>query len=145
MPTTPRGSSPSSDSSTTSVHVMALNGLVNMNLLFTIAVSFFLFSSLVAQGLKLAAINLLNSKDVDKVFRATINQNVLRLRMMGSAMGSVMGWSFLVLLMVHVIKIQLGMLSCGSKPAIHVVGAPVLLVSSALMVCISTAFYAFMH
>ncbi|GKV42162.1 hypothetical protein SLEP1_g49599 [Rubroshorea leprosula] len=110
-----------------------------------VSFSFFLFSSLVAQGLKLAAINLLNSKDVDKVFRATINQKVLRLGMMGSTMGSVMGCSFLVLSMVHVIKIRLGMLSCGSKPAIHVVGAPVLLVSSALMVCISTTFYAFMH
>ncbi|GLT64787.1 hypothetical protein SLA2020_372580 [Shorea laevis] len=174
--------SPSSDSSTTSVHVTALDGLVNVNSLFTIAVfvglslttpgqhslenpstcdagidvvkkllvfevvsfSFFLFSSLVAQGLKLA-INLLNSKDVDEGFRATINQKVLRLGMMGSAVGSVMGCIFLVLSMVNVIEIRLGMLSCGSKPAIHAVGALVLLVSSALVVYISTAFYAFMH
>ncbi|KAJ8632573.1 hypothetical protein MRB53_025909 [Persea americana] len=99
--------------STTSVHVVALDGLVNVNSLFTIAVfvglslttpgqqslvdkcdagpdvakrllvfevvsfSFFLFSSLVAQGLKLA-INLLNSKDVDEAFRAHINLKVLR-------------------------------------------------------------------
>ncbi|GLU08062.1 hypothetical protein SLE2022_249910 [Rubroshorea leprosula] len=177
----PGGSSPSSDSSTTSVHVTALDGLVNVNSLFTIAVfvglslttpgqhslenracdagidvvkkllvfevvsfSFFLFSSLVAQGLKLA-INLLNSKDVDEAFRATINQKVLRLGMMGSAVGSVMGCIFLVLSMVHVIEIRLGTLSCGSKPAIHAVGALVLLVSSALVVYISTAFYAFLH
>ncbi|GKU88391.1 hypothetical protein SLEP1_g2660 [Rubroshorea leprosula] len=110
-----------------------------------VSFSFFLFSSLVAQGLKLATINLLNSKDVDKVFWATINQKVLRLGMMGSAVGSVMGCSFLTLSMVHVIENRLGMLSCGSKLAIHVIGALVLLVSSALMVYISIAFYAFMH
>ncbi|KAL1162223.1 hypothetical protein V6Z11_A07G187900 [Gossypium hirsutum] len=55
-----------------------------------VSFSFFLFSSLVAQGLKLA-INLLNSKDVDEAIRAHINLKVLRLGMMGSAVGSVMG------------------------------------------------------
>ncbi|KAB1225495.1 hypothetical protein CJ030_MR1G018612 [Morella rubra] len=168
--------------STTSVHVTALDGLVNVNSLFTIAVfvglslatpnqhslennaacdagidvarkllvfevvsfSFFLFSSLVAQGLKLA-INLLNSKDVDEAFRAHINLKVLRLGMMGSAVGSVMGCLFLMLSMINVIEIRLGMLSCGSKSAVHSVAALLVLVSSALLVYISTAIYAFMH
>ena len=168
--------------STTSVHVTALDGLVNVNSLFTIAVfvglslttphqrsledntacdagidvarkllvfevvsfSFFLFSSLVAQGLKLA-INLLNSKDVDEAFRAHINLKVLRLGMMGSAVGSVMGCLFLMLSMVNVIEIQLGTLSCGSKSAVHAVAALVILVSSALLVYISTVVYAFLH
>ncbi|XP_021907536.1 uncharacterized protein LOC110821870 [Carica papaya] len=172
----------SSSSSTTSVHVTALDGLVNVNSLFTIAVfvglslatpgqksledrtacdagddvakkvlvfevvsfSFFLFSSLVAQGLKLA-INLLNSKDVDEAFRAHINLKVLRLGMMGSAVGSVMGCLFLMLSMVDVIQIRLGLLSCGSKSAVHAVAALVILVSSALLVYISTAIYAFLH
>ncbi|TQE12308.1 hypothetical protein C1H46_001961 [Malus baccata] len=109
-----------SSSSTTSVHVTALDGLVNVNSLFSIAVfvglslatpgqrslenrtscdagidvakkllvfevvsfSFFLFSSLVAQGLKLA-INLLNSKNVEDAFRGHINLKVLRLGMLG--------------------------------------------------------------
>lgn len=171
-----------SSSSTTSVHVTALDGLVNVNSLFTIAVfvglslttkgqrsledktacdagtdvakkllvfevvsfSFFLFSSLVAQGLKLA-INLLNSKDVDEAFRAHINLKVLRFGMMGSAFGSVMGCVFLVLSMVDVIQIRLGMLSCGSKSAVHSVAALVVLVSTALLVYISTAVYAFLH
>ncbi|CAL9023098.1 unnamed protein product [Prunus brigantina] len=171
-----------SSSSTTSVHVTALDGLVNVNSLFTIAVfvglslttpgqrslegktacdagtdvakkllvfevvsfSFFLFSSLVAQGLKLA-INLLNSKDVDDAFRAHINLKVLRFGMMGSAFGSVMGCVFLVLSMVDVIQIRLGMLSCGSKSAVHSVAALVVLVSTALLVYISTAVYAFLH
>ncbi|KAM7496302.1 hypothetical protein LguiA_020716 [Lonicera macranthoides] len=172
----------SSTTLTTSVHVTALDGLVNVNSLFTIAVfvglslttpgqrslenrsvcdagndvakkllvfevvsfSFFLFSSLVAQGLKLA-INLLNSKDVDEVFRAHINVRVLRLGMLGSAVGSVMGCLFLMLSIVDVIQIRLGMLSCGSKSAVHSVAALVVLVSSALLVYISTVFYAFLH
>ncbi|PPD97905.1 hypothetical protein GOBAR_DD05079 [Gossypium barbadense] len=175
-------STSSSSSSTTRVHVTALDGLVNVNSLFTIAVfvglslttpgqhslenrapcdagidfakkllvfevvsfSFFLFSSLVAQGLKLA-INLLSSKDVDEAIRAHINLKVLRLGMMGSAVGSVMGCLFLMLSMVNVIEIRLGMLSCGSKSAVHSVTALVLLVSSALLVYISTAVYAFLH
>ncbi|KAJ9169858.1 hypothetical protein P3X46_018006 [Hevea brasiliensis] len=174
--------SSSSSVSTTRVHVTALDGLVNVNSLFTIAVfvglslttpgqrslenrsacdagidvakkllvfevvsfSFFLFSSLIAQGLKLA-INLLNSKDVDEAFRAHINLNVLRFGMMGSAVGSVMGCIFLVLSMVNVIEIRLGMLSCGSKSAVHAVTALVLLVSSALLIYISTTIYAFLH
>ncbi|KAL5704898.1 hypothetical protein ACHQM5_023260 [Ranunculus cassubicifolius] len=167
-------------SSTTSVHVTALDGLVNVNSLFTIAVfvglslttpgqkslemksvcdadisharrllvfevvsfSFFLFSSLIAQGLKLA-INLLNSKDVDEVFRAHINLRVLKFGMLGSAVGSVMGCIFLMLSMVNVIEIRLGILSCGSKSTVRAVATLVTLVSSALIVYISTVFYAF--
>ncbi|KAL2336738.1 hypothetical protein Fmac_011184 [Flemingia macrophylla] len=179
---TMRRVSSSSSSSTTSVLVTALDGLVNVNSLFTIAVfvglslttpgqrslenrsscdagldvakkllvfevvsfSFFLFSSLVAQGLKLA-LNLLNSKDVDEAFRAHINLKALRLGMLVSAIGSVMGCLFLVLSMVNVIEIRLGMLSCGSKSATHAVAAMVILVCSALVLYISTAIYAFTH
>ncbi|KAG5252171.1 maternal effect embryoarrest [Salix suchowensis] len=161
---------PGVDSSTTSVHVTALDGIVNVNSLFTVAVfvglslatpnqrslenrvscdagndvaknllvfevvsfSFFLFSSLVAQGLKLA-INLLNSKDVDEVFRAHINLKVLRFGMMGSALGSVMGcvfgWGCCLV----------GVQYCSFCDCF---GS---LVSSALLVYISTVFYAFLH
>ncbi|KAM7527502.1 hypothetical protein LguiB_030912 [Lonicera macranthoides] len=163
---TPSSSSSSSSQSTTSVHVTALDGLVNVNSLFTIAVfvglslttpgqhslenpsacdagvdvakkllvfevvsfSFFLFSSLVAQGLKLA-INLLNSKDADEAFKAHINLRVLRFGMLASAVGSVMGCSFLMLSMVNVIQIRLGMLSCGSKSAVRSVAALIALVT----------------
>ncbi|XP_062022293.1 uncharacterized protein LOC133738724 [Rosa rugosa] len=176
------GQTSMSSSSTTSVHVTALDGLVNVNSLFTIAVfvglsltvpgqrsledrtacdasndvakkllvfevvsfSFFLFSSLVAQGLKLA-INLLNSKEVDEAFRAHINLKVLRFGMLGSAFGSVMGCIFLMLSMVNVIQIRLGMLSCGSKSTVHSVAALIVLVSTALLVYLSTAIYAFLH
>ncbi|CAL9038362.1 uncharacterized protein LOC135619221 [Musa acuminata AAA Group] len=166
----------------TSIHVTALDGLVNVNSLFTIAVfvgvsiaapgqrslegrstcdagpdvarnllvfevvsfSFFLFSSLVAQGLKLA-INLLNSNDVDEAFRAHINARVLRLGMLASAVGSVMGCLFLLLSMVDVIQIRLGLLSCGSQSAVRAVATLVTLVCTALAVYIATIFYAFTH
>ncbi|MQL96726.1 hypothetical protein Taro_029400 [Colocasia esculenta] len=166
--------------STTSIHVTALDGLVNVNSLFTIAVfvglsiatpgqhslenktvcdagadvarnllvfevvsfSFFLFSSLVAQGLKLA-INLLNSKDVDEAFRAHINIKVLRFGMLFSAAGSVLGCLFLMLSMVNVIQIRLGMLSCGSRAAVRAVTTLLTLVTTALVFYISTVFYSF--
>lgn len=65
--------------------------------------------------------------------------------MLGSAIGSVMGCLFLVLSMVNVIEIRLGMLSCGSKSASNAVAVMVVLVSSALLLYISTAIYAFTH
>jgi hypothetical protein len=168
---------------TTSIHVTALDGVVNVNSLFTVAVfvglsltapgqrsltddhtscdagpdvirnllvfevvsfSFFLFSSLVAQGLKLA-INLINSKDTHDAVRAHINTKVLRLGMMASAAGSVMGCIFLLLSMVDVIQIRLGMLSCGSHAAIRAVAALIGLVTTALAVYVCTVFYAFTH
>lgn len=65
--------------------------------------------------------------------------------MLGSAFGSMMGCLFLMLSMVSVIEIRLGVLSCGSKPTVHAVAALIVLVSSALLVYISTAVYAFLH
>ncbi|WOH01917.1 hypothetical protein DCAR_0521303 [Daucus carota subsp. sativus] len=65
--------------------------------------------------------------------------------MLGSAVGSVMGCLFLMLSMINVIQIRLGMLSCGSKQTVHSVTALVVLVTSALVVYISTAVYAFLH
>lgn len=109
-----------------------------------VSFSFFLFSSLVAQGLKLA-LNLINSKDVDEAFRAHINLKVLRFGMTGCAIGSVMGCLFLMLSIVNVIQIRLGMLSCGSKSAVHAAAALIVLVSTALLAYISTAIYAFWH
>ncbi|XP_059659990.1 uncharacterized protein LOC132306571 [Cornus florida] len=167
--------------STTRVHVTALDGLVNVNSLFTFAVfvglslttpgtqrsledrvdchadvavakrllvfevfsfSFFLFSSLVAQGLKLA-INLLNSK-VELAAKADINKTGLRVGMLFSAFGSVMGCVFLMLSMINVIQIRLGTLSCGCKSTILAVAVMVILVTIALLVYISTVVYTFM-
>ncbi|EPS59734.1 hypothetical protein M569_15072, partial [Genlisea aurea] len=167
---------------TTSVHIAALDGIVNVNSLFTVAVfvglslatpgqhslekpsacdsgievarrlivfevvsfSFFLFSSLVAQGLKLA-INLLNSRDADEAFRAHINLKVLRCGMLASAVGSVLGCLFLMLSMLSVIEIRLGMFGCGSVSSARAAATLVVLVTSSLVVYISTVVYAFLH
>ncbi|KAJ4878020.1 Uncharacterized protein Rs2_43038 [Raphanus sativus] len=173
-------SNTSAASTTTSVHISALDGIVNANSLFTVAVfvgisfdqprdltltdraecnagidverdlvvfevisfAFFLFSSLVAQGLKVT-INLLNSKETDEVFKADIDCDLLRLGVVGAAGGSILGCVFLLLSMVEVIQLRLGLLSCGSSLAIHTVLALVVLVSSALSVYIFTVFYSF--
>ncbi|EOA25480.1 hypothetical protein CARUB_v10018819mg [Capsella rubella] len=107
-----------------------------------ISFAFFLFSSLVAQGMKLA-INLLNSKETDEVFKANINRDVLRFGVVGAAGGSILGCVFLLLSIVDVIQLRIGLLSCGSALAIHTVLALVVLVSSALSVYIFTVFYSF--
>lgn len=109
-----------------------------------VSFSFFLFSSLVAQGLKLA-INLINSKDPHDAVRAHINTKVLRLGMLASAAGSVMGCIFLLLSMVDVIQIRLGMLSCGSHASIRAVAGLIGLVTTALAVYVCTVFYTFTH
>ncbi|KAL1201074.1 hypothetical protein V5N11_014473 [Cardamine amara subsp. amara] len=107
-----------------------------------ISFAFFLFSSLVAQGMKLA-INLLNSKETDEVFKANINSDVLRLGVVGAAGGCVLGCVFLLLSIVDVVQLRIGLLSCGSSLTIHTVLALVVLVSSALSFYIFTVFYSF--
>lgn len=82
---------------------------------------------------------------MDEVFRAHINLKALRFGMLGSAVGSVMGCLFLMLSMVNVIEIRLGMLSCGSRSTVNAVASMIVLVTSALLVYISTAVYAFLH
>lgn len=169
---------------TTGVHVTALDGVVNVNSLFTVAVfvglslatpgqlrslagdpacdagpevarsllvlevvafSSFLFSSLVAQGLKLA-LNLINSKDPQDTLHAHIDARVLRLGMLASAVGSVVGCVFLMVSMVMVVQIRLGTLGCASnKAAAKAAAGLVGLVSTALAVYISTVFYTFTH
>lgn len=83
------------------------------------------------QRLKLA-LNLLNNKDADEAFWAHINLKALRLGMLGSAIGFVLGCLF-----------RLGILSCGSKGTTHAVAMIVLLVSSAVVLYISIALLSF--
>lgn len=106
--------------------------------------SFFLFSSLVAQGVKLA-INLRNSVVVDDEFKAHFNANLLRCLMIASAAGSVIGCLFLMLSMVKVVEIQMGILSCGNEHVLQAVASMVVFVTSGLVVYISTVTYAFCH
>lgn len=109
-----------------------------------VSFSFFLFSSLVAQGVKLA-INLKNSVVVDDEFKAHFNANLLRCLMIASAAGSVIGCLFLMLSMVKVVEIQMGILSCGNEHVLQAVASMVVFVTSGLVVYISTVTYAFCH
>ncbi|KAH7836929.1 hypothetical protein Vadar_007534 [Vaccinium darrowii] len=164
---------------TTSIKVTALDGIVQVNSIFTFAVftglafatpdqrslqkssscdaglasakslivfevfafSFFLFSSLVSQGLKLH-MNLKNSNDHDEPSRADINIHLLKAGMFASAIGSVMGCLFLMLSMVNLIQIRLGTVSCGSFSTVFSLVALIILGASALIVYICTGVYA---
>ncbi|KAL7152056.1 hypothetical protein ABFS83_04G072400 [Erythranthe nasuta] len=162
----------------TSVHVTALDGIVNVNSLFTMATfigfsltvpqaataaatqqchtspetvrrliifevmsfSFFLFSSLVAQSLKLA-INLLNNMDPGDPHKADVNPNMIKFGLFGSAIGSVMGCVFLMLSIVDFIQVKLGSYTCGGKP-VYALVVLVCFVGTGLVVYVTTAIYA---
>ncbi|KAM3307150.1 hypothetical protein P3S67_008893 [Capsicum chacoense] len=165
-----------------SVVVTALDGVINVNALFTIAIfvglslaspgqrslnskescqpgiltvkqlvifevlsfSFFLFSSLVAQAIKLS-LNLLSSEELAHGFSVVVNEKILKAGMLMTAISSVMGCLFLMVSMLNVIEIKTGMLFCGAKSTIISVTFLIVLVVSGLLVYISAAWYAFTH
>ncbi|PIN01518.1 hypothetical protein CDL12_25975 [Handroanthus impetiginosus] len=162
----------------TSIHVTALDGIVNVNSPFTMAIfisfsltvpeaataaswpectpsretvrrlivfevvsfSFFLFSSLIAQSLKLA-INLLNNMDPNDPHKVDIDPDYLKYGLFGSAIGSVVGCLFLMLSIVDFIQVKLRTNSCGGKPVYAVVTLVVFVVFE-LAVYVGTAVYA---
>ncbi|KAK4768191.1 hypothetical protein SAY87_003332 [Trapa incisa] len=95
--------------------------------------SFFLFSSLVAQGLKIH-INLINSNDLDEPAKASVNKKLFNFGILMSAAGSLLGCVFLMLSMVYVVEIRLGPLSCGNKYSIPAVSALLVLVPSSVVI-----------
>ncbi|XP_022848941.1 uncharacterized protein LOC111371277 [Olea europaea var. sylvestris] len=175
-PTTTVAAAPAATGrSKTTVHVTALDGIVNVNSLFTMAIfigfsltvpaagsagndpsciasvkqvrrlivfevisfSFFLFSSLIAQSLKLA-INLLNSLDATDPHKADIDSSFHKYALFGSAIGSVLGCVFLMLSIVDFVQVKLGVLSCGGEP-VYAVVTLVVSVGSALLIYITTS------
>ncbi|EYU19956.1 hypothetical protein ABFS82_06G072100 [Erythranthe guttata] len=183
--------------SATSIHITALDGIVNVNSLFTLAVfiglawnptdpnnslvdpiqhpgctpgpkvaenlitfhvysfSCFLFSSLVALGLK-QVVRLVRGgahhhhNHEDRVLwpafdLAHINRTALRVGYVVSAAGSVCGSVFLMLALVNVVQIKLGMLGCagGSRHGYGAVVPLFILVPSGLLIYVCTVFYAF--
>ncbi|KAG8380761.1 hypothetical protein BUALT_Bualt06G0049600 [Buddleja alternifolia] len=175
-------------SAATSIHITALDGIVNVNSLFTLAVfiglawnptdpnnslidpiqhsgclpgpkiaenlvafhvysfSCFLFSSLVALGLKQATRLAHYTNRVVWTFDlAHVNKTALRVGYVVSATGSVLGSVFLMLALVNVAQIKLGVLGCSGGSG-HVYGAVVplvILVPTGLLIYVSTVFYAF--
>lgn len=169
--------------SITSIHILALDGIVNVNSLFTIGVflglawnlgdpsntlvdsiqcaassgmaedlvkfhvysfSSFLFSSLVALGLKQG---IRGSDDGDLGFEmrdvVRVNLKVLRSGILVSALGSISGCVFLTLALVDFVQIKLGTLACGSWYTAAAVGPLVIFVPPALVIYIYVVLHAF--
>ncbi|KFK24990.1 hypothetical protein AALP_AA8G052200 [Arabis alpina] len=174
---------------TTSIHITALDGIVNVNSLFTLAVfiglawnptdpsnslvtnpncnptsqmaenlvsfhvfSFasFLFSSLIALGLKQAMrLNIGGSSfhhfstRIDPVVYY-VNKTALRIGMVVSGLGSVCGCGFLMMALINVVQIKLGSLGCGDSGHSYAAIVPLLiLVPTALFIYVSLMLYAF--
>ena len=167
----------------TSVHVTALDGIVNVNSLFTLAVfvglawnpndpsntlindqacaagpskaedlvafhvysfSSFLFSSLIALGLK-QAIRISKSPTYHPYeFIARTHKSFLRVGMLVSGIGSFSGCGFLMMALVNVVQIKLGTLACGTSSDSFAAVIPlVILVPVALLIYASIILYAF--
>lgn len=99
----------------------------------------FLFSSLVALGLKQA----IQISDYYESYRAYVHKSGLRLGMLASAVGSVFGCGFLMLALVDVVQIKLGKLSCGSSHSFAAVVPLVTFVPLGLLIYVCFVLYAF--
>ncbi|MFQ6619626.1 hypothetical protein Gotur_001096 [Gossypium turneri] len=157
--------------SITTIHVMALDGIVNVNSLFTFAIflglawypiptlidpsspascaagsniaenlischvysfSSFLFSSLIALAIKQAIKISKDSNDLAAhgVGASLVDVNLMALRvgMLVSSFGSVLGCGFLMMALVALVQIKLGTLGCGSIYTFAAIGPLVVLV-----------------
>ncbi|XP_010262675.1 PREDICTED: uncharacterized protein LOC104601145 [Nelumbo nucifera] len=165
----------------TSIHIMALDGIVNVNSLFTLAVfiglawnptdpnnsliddpncfpspkvaedliafhvysfSSFLFSSLIALGLK-QAIRIAKNSDVHDGMMARVNKSALRVGIMVSAVGSLCGCGCLMMALVNVVQIKLGTFSCGRFYSYGAIVPLLIFVPAALLIYVFTVLYAF--
>ncbi|KAL2621047.1 hypothetical protein R1flu_001252 [Riccia fluitans] len=107
-----------------------------------LAFSCFLFSSLVAHGIKLYIV-LGNGSELENVRSASVNNRFLRLGILLSAMGSVVGTVCLTLSLVNIVQIRLGNLSCGSSWTNRTAIPLVILVGSGVSIFVSSVFIAF--
>ncbi|ESQ45896.1 hypothetical protein EUTSA_v10010731mg [Eutrema salsugineum] len=186
---------------TTLIHVTALDGIVNVNSLFSLALflglttsgnitfpvsssssaagnhhlhrciaakgtvlaerlvsshvysfSFFLFSSLIAMSLKQTIKTTANNGSVVEEARVLnagmgrVNLMALRVGIVASCVGSVLGCGFLTMALVDLVQIKLGPLEC--KRSFHALAAIVplvVLVPSALVIYVLLVLYAFIY
>ncbi|XP_059666333.1 uncharacterized protein LOC132312099 [Cornus florida] len=167
----------------TSIHIAALDGIVHVNSLFTLAVfvglawdpsdpnnrlvedplcaagndvaadlitfhvfsfSSFLFSSLVALGLK-QALRMVQTTHlhVFTLDMAHVNKTALRVGYLVSAAGSVSGCLFLMMALVDVVQIKLGTLSCGSSLSYGAIVPLMVLVPCGLSIYVCFVLHAF--
>lgn len=184
---------------TTLIHVTALDGIVNVNSLFSLALflglttsgnitfpvsssaadnqhlrrcatakgnalaerlvsshvysfSFFLFSSLIAMSLKQAIKTTTTNESVldeARVLNAgmgRVNLAALRVGIVASCVGSVLGCGFLTMALVDLVQIKLGPLDCKrSFQALAAIIPLVVLVPSALVIYVFLVLYAFIY
>lgn len=166
--------------STTSVHITALDGTLNVNSLFTFAAfvgialnpadpqnslvssaacsatsaagrhfveyhvySFtaFLFSSLIASGLKLAIRT--RGTNLEMHGGGHVNLRLLQAGIVAAAAGTIFGCAFLTAALVYLVQIKLGILGCWGWHTVAAVCPLVILVPFALFVYVFLLFYAF--
>lgn len=96
-----------------------------------VSFSCFLFSSLLAQGLKLH-VNILNCYNQNDADQAMIDKSLLTYGLVASALGSGGGCIFLMVAMINVIRVRLGKISCSeySLPTVIIL---IVLVSSGIL------------
>ncbi|KAJ7568272.1 hypothetical protein O6H91_01G025500 [Diphasiastrum complanatum] len=109
-----------------------------------IAFGCFLFSSLVAHGMKLFIV-FANSTIPEEPNMAPINQKLLRTGIIASAIGSVSGTVFLLLSMVNIIQLKLGNLTSRNAWADSAALPLIVLVGSGVAIFSSSVFYAALH
>ncbi|KAJ0241668.1 hypothetical protein HA466_0210610 [Hirschfeldia incana] len=179
---------------TTLIHVTALDGIVNVNSLFSLALflglttsgnitfpvsgnqhlrrciaakgpalaerlvsshvysfSFFLFSSLIAMSLKQAirTTTTNGSEEEARVLNAgmgRVNLVALRVGIVASCVGSVLGCGFLTMALVDLVQVKLGPLECNkSFDTLAAIVPLVVLVPSALLIYLLLVLYAFIY
>lgn len=177
---------------TTPIHIMALDGIVTVNSLFTLALflgivnadptdptytlvssnntttssclapsylaedlivfhvysfSSFLFSSLIASALKQAIKTTAkdggDEGDAGDLMVVHVHTTVLRLGILGCAVGSVFGCLFLMLALVNLVQIKLGILACHSFYTLAACIPLLVLVPLALVLYICIVLHAF--
>ncbi|RZC78446.1 hypothetical protein C5167_002628 [Papaver somniferum] len=113
----------------------------------------FVFSSIIALALKQALKIARNNTHIYETMTmahnstmARVNKTVLRVVILGSAIGSLMGFIFLMSGLVNLVQIKLGVLSCPNNGfTLQAVVPLVILVPSALVIYSLIVVYAFIH
>ncbi|GLU02293.1 hypothetical protein SLE2022_195470 [Rubroshorea leprosula] len=172
--------------STTTIHIMALDGIFNVNSLFTMgsfiglswyptrntievspdcatgpevaedliafhiySFSSFLFSSLIASALKQAIkIHKDDQEEESPGIGASlvkVNLAALRVGMLVSGIGSVLGCGFMMMALVSLVQVKLGSLACRSIYTLSAIAPLVVLVPLALLIYIWLVFHAFIN
>ncbi|EPS60773.1 hypothetical protein M569_14026, partial [Genlisea aurea] len=103
---------------------------------------FFLFSSFIAQSLKLA-INLASSSASNTPHHGEVESWLVDYGLFGSAAGSVSGCAFLVASMVEYVQVKLGRVPCSGEAVVVICVLIVLVGSSLLIYVFSTVYVSF--